>query len=534
MNNRATHRLAAVLAAFALCVSGARAADVTNAPVSTNAPASTNIPPSTNAAAPSDPVATIDASSTSAPVDALQLRNGDKLFGKLLAIDSPNVIRWQHPDSSQPIEFKPETVGQIDFAPQHLSANRSDLACKVHLADGNLLAGSLVSCNLESLVLDTWYAGRLTIARGAIHSLSVSSPATTEFDGITTIDGWTQGNTAAAFAGESGQWIYRNGAFYSDKPASIARNLGLPDSAQIEFDLTWKGALNLAIALYTDSLQPILLSNKENGPEFGGFYSLQIQSVFMQLRRIKKKEPLGQSSLGDLVVPSLSQSNRIHMDLRCSKAQHCVALLIDGLLIKQWIDPNGFAGEGKGMRFVENPPGGAVKISNLRISHWDGVLEQNRPAETDPAHDTAWLGDGTALTGTLESIADGKLTVQTGKEKVEAPLSRLREVEFAQARAQAANTPPVSLQITPGPDAAATFRWQPPPPGKLSSWSAGNTRASFAQGGILIFQLDGWTPDGVMAHSPIFGKAKFNPAAFVRFQFLQPDTTQKPAANGAE
>ena len=171
-------------------------------------------------------------------------------------------------------------------------------------------------------------------------------------------DGWTQGNTASAFAGEAGQWAYRNGAFYADKPASIARNLGLPDSAQIEFDLTWKGALNLAIALYTDSLQPILLSNKENGPDFGGFYSLQIQSVFMQLRRIKKHEPLGQSSLGDLVVPSLSQSNRVHMDLRASKAQHSVALLIDGVLIKQWVDPQGFAGEGKGMRFVENPPGG--------------------------------------------------------------------------------------------------------------------------------------------------------------------------------
>ena len=206
---------------------------------------------------------------------------------------------------------------------------------------------------------------------------------------------------AAAFAGEAGQWVYRNGAFYANKPASLARDIGLPDVAEIEFDLTWKGALNLAIALYTDSLQPILLSSKDNGPDFGGFYSLRIQSVFMQLMRIKKHEALGQSSLGDLVVPSLSQSNRVHMDLRVSKPRHSIAMFIDGALIKQWIDPNGFAGEGKGVRFVQNPPGGAVKISNLRVSHWDGVFEDTRPAEVDPSRDTAWLSDGSAVAGTI-------------------------------------------------------------------------------------------------------------------------------------
>ncbi len=527
MNNPVA-RFIGALAALTLWVPACWAAGAPNAAASANA---------TQSAEFADAGESPDIS-----VDTLLLRNGDRLYGKLLAIDSQNTVRWQHPDAAQPIEFKPETVSQIDFPPRHVPTGRSDYACKVYLAEGGLLQGTLVSCDLESVALDTWYAGRLHVARNAIRTLSVSAAATTAFDGITSMEGWTQGSAAAAFAGEAGQWVYRNGAFYANKPASLARDLGLADVAEIEFDLTWKGALNLAIALYTDSLQPILLSNKENGPDFGGFYSLRIQSVFMQLMRIKKREPLSQSSLGDLVVPSLSQSNRVHMDLRISKPRHSIAMFIDGALIKQWIDTNGFAGEGKGVRFVQNPPGGAVKISNLRVSHWDGVFEDNRPAELDPARDTAWLSDGSALAGTVESIANGKLTVQTAREKIEVPLTLLRNLDFAQPPGKAPANGALALRAAPAPGGAIAYpggvrvyQWgSVQPRNGTSPETMGNTRASFTQGGFVFFQLDSWSPDGLVAHSPAFGKAKFNPAAFVRVQFLEAQAEAKPAPNGVE
>src|SRR5208282_5888179 len=142
------------------------------------------------------------------------------------------------------------------------------------------------------------------------------SPAV--FDGITGLDGWTRAVSAAPAPGESGQWTYRDGAFYAVKTASIARDLKLPDVADIQFDLAWKGALNLAVALYTDSLQPIALAQKETGPDFGGFYSLRFTyTVTIGLTPIRKKDPL--RSLGDLIVPSLNQRDRLHLDLRVSK-----------------------------------------------------------------------------------------------------------------------------------------------------------------------------------------------------------------------
>ena len=211
--------------------------------------------------------------------DCLFLRSGDTLYGKLLAVEPRDVVRWQHPDASDPIEFNAAGVSQVDFPVQKGLATQSDFPCRIVLANGDVLSGNWVSCDRETATFDTWYAGKLRIPRTAILSVAFNSRAPAVFDGITGLEGWTQGASSKAFVnGAAGQWVYRHGGLYADKPASIARDLKLPPMANIEFDLAWKGMLIFSIGLYTDSLQPILLTEKENGPDFGGFYSLRLGS----------------------------------------------------------------------------------------------------------------------------------------------------------------------------------------------------------------------------------------------------------------
>ena len=97
-----------------------------------------------------------------------------------------------------------------------------------------------------------------------------------------------------------------------------------------------------------------------------------------------------------------------------SKADRQVALFLDGALIKNWIDPNGFAGQGTGVRFVNNSsPGGAVKISNLRVSKWNGVLDDASAEIPDPSHDVVLLDSGAKISGAVASIADGRISLLT-------------------------------------------------------------------------------------------------------------------------
>jgi len=439
---------------------------------------------------------------TNAEDDCLFFRDGDSLYGKLLDIQPGSLIRWQHPDASEPIDFKPESVAQIGFAPRPSTAGRTDYTCKVWLANGDSLAGNLVACDRDALTLDTWYAGKLKIPRRALQSLSLN-PRTNQvlFDGLTGLDGWTQGDAAKAAVGDSGQWSYRNGAFYADKAASIARDVQLPDRSQVQFDLAWRGPLYLAIALYTDSLQPIRLDTKENGPDFGAFYSLRFAStIFVTLEAIRKKDPRRPPE--PLIIQSLTQKDRVHVDVRMSKAERRVALFIDGMLVKDWIDPGGFAGEGTGIRFVNNPinAGSVVKLSDFRVSKWNGVLEDDATEAPDPSHDVVLLESGAKATGAVVSITDGQIALLTAAGATNVPLAAAGAIEFARFQGQ---SPPASL-VT----AHATFR----------------------QGGAVTFQLLAWHPGGVAGLIPDIGKVTFDPAAFARLQFLaaEPKTAAEP------
>ncbi|HEV7926811.1 MAG TPA: hypothetical protein VGR14_15735 [Verrucomicrobiae bacterium] len=434
-----------------------------------------------------------ETATTNAETDRLSFRDGDVLYGKLLEIQPGKFLRWQHPDSSEPIDFKPESVAQIGFAPRPPSTGRTDYSCKLWLANGDALAGNLIGCDRDALTLDTWYAGKLKIPRRALQTLAFN-PRTNQvlFDGLTGLDGWTQGDAAKGAIVESGQWTYRDGAFYADKAASIARDLKLPDRSQIQFDMAWRGPLYLAIALYTDSLQPILLTDKENGPDFGAFYSLRFfNTIYVTLTPIRKKDPL--KPMGDpLIIPSLTQKDRVHVDLRMSKADRRVALFIDGMLIKDWIDPSGFAGDGGGVRLVNNQQS-VVKISNFRVSRWNGVLDDSASEAPDPSHDVVLLESGAKTTGAVVSIADGQISLLTAAGAATIPIAGTSAIEFAR------------------------FQGQSPPP------AAANAHATFRQGGAVTFELSAWRPDGIAGISPDFGKVTFDPAAFVRLQFLSAD-----------
>jgi hypothetical protein len=424
--------------------------------------------------------------------DELLFRNGDLLYGQLLAIDESSTVRWRHPDAAEPIEFKPDSIAQINFPAPTNSITRSDNACRLLLANGDALEGDLVSCDREAVVFQTWYAGRLRIPRAAVQSLVFIPRSPELFDGITGLDGWTQTTSAAALPGDTGQWTYRNGAFYASKTASIARDLRLPDEAEIQFDLAWKGSLNLAVALYTDSLQPILLAAKDQGPDFGGFYSLRFQNTtFIDLWPIKKGER--PRALGQLFYPSLNNKDRLHVDLLVSKPQHKIILSLDDTPAKEWIDPEGFIGEGTDMRFVQNS-GGVTKLSNLRITPWDGIFANETSAETDDmTHDTFRPENGMKTPGVIESISNGKMTARTTNGLVEIPLTKLQAITFA--RQQTNSSQPQTATV----------------------------RATFAQGGGLTFILESWRPNEMMVRSPDFGTVKINPAAFTRLEFLIPE-----------
>jgi hypothetical protein len=148
------------------------------------------------------------------------------------------------------------------------------------------------------------------------------------------------------------------------------------------------------------------------------------------------------------------------------------------------------------MRFVHQGHG-AIKLSNLRISDWNGKLEEKSTNAPPAKEDLANLVNGDKVSGKLESFRDGKLSFSLRNSKLEIPLGRVGEVQFANENVERASD------------------------------SGANVRAFFSGGGSVTFQLERWDNQGAVATSPNFGRATFVPSAFERVELhSKPDAKQ--------
>ena len=423
--------------------------------------------------------------------EAALFRNGDILAGSLIGIGS-NTISWKHPDAAEPVRLRMPLISELQIKSESRSHSESTNACVIRLTNDDQIEGELLSLNAFEAHVKTWYAGEVKFPRNLIQSITPTGPSrSTVFEGPVGLDGWTLGKTTTALPNQ-GQWLYRNGAFFASKSASIARDVHLPDVSSLQFDLTWKGYFQLAIALYTDSLQPVSLANKETEPDFGGFYSLQLNTFSANLLPITKTDPI--RYLGQASLLTLSQKSRAHIDIRTSKPRHSVSLLVNGELVREWIDPGPFAGRGTAIRFVHQGQG-AVKIENIKVTEWDGLFEERESPPPPAKQDLAKLRNGDRVTGGVHSITNGMLSIGLNDRRLEIPFTRAKEIAFARDNSTKPPIAPVDV------------------------------RAFFTRGGVLTLQIEKWDAESLIATSPVFGKATFHPRAFTRLEFIAPAAT---------
>lgn len=418
--------------------------------------------------------------------DAVMFRNGDLLHGVLQLLDPHTGLRWRRTDVAQPIDFGTDDLAELRFRQETNALSSAN--CRVVLSNGDQLEGQIISVDPDKIVLETPYAGKLSFNRkrvAMIAPINVTKPPV--FEGPSTADGWTMGKVTAIQ--DAGEWQYKGGAFYASKAASIARDLNLPDVAQIQFDLGWKGTLNMAVALYTSRLQPINLQLKDSEPDFGGFYSLRLYSYGSTLMSVKKDAPI-KDLWPQTPVPAFTQTNTARVQILINKPKSLITVIVNGQMIKSITDTDGFAGSGTAMRFVHQGLG-SLKLSNLRITEWDGQVEE-KPTNSKGERDLTKLRNADKVSGEVEAYRGGKFVVNADGAKLEIPIERVKQIEFAGKK--------LETSVEEGREVTAYFR-----------------------GGYAVnFRIERWDEKGLSASSPSFGKAVFNPAAFNRIVFKHP------------
>jgi hypothetical protein len=114
------------------------------------------------------------------------------------------------------------------------------------------------------------------------------------------------------------------------------------------------------------------------------------------------------------------------------KTKKAITLLIDGEMVRQWTDPAGFAGGGKSIIFSPQPQNG-MRISNIRISEWDGAVPQSIVSNSggDTKEDLVRFVNGDKVSGKLRSIARGSMKFEAAYAVMDIPLDRVSEIRMA-------------------------------------------------------------------------------------------------------
>jgi hypothetical protein len=406
--------------------------------------------------------------------DVLQFIDGSSLHGQMTAMDAEHGVTWASPEARKPINFRPTHIDAVRFAHAH-SVNLSP-TCHLWFGNGDDLYGSITSLDNEKVGFSTWFGGAMVIPRVALRSITFLSPHySVAYEGPYDEGGWLVVNNLPK------SWTFQDGAFIGAGQGTLGRDVGLTNSATVEFDLSWSGDFSLDVGIYCEVTDRLEVN--------GGSCLVDLKPNNVNLRSVQNNMGLPFHVAG-VPIPGNEGKDRMHVAIECDRADASVSVFANRSLVKTWKDCN-FQGGGTGIAFVQQAimfGNGSVRVSHLKVSQWEGRSEPE-VLVTATTNDAVHFINHDRAGGTIESIQDGKAKLNLAGTALDIPLDRVTQIEFA-----AAKTPEESR----GP-------WE--------------VRAHFPGGGSVSFALEKWDEHAVAGRSSIFGTLAFQPTAIREMEF---------------
>ena len=423
--------------------------------------------------------------------DLLRFQNGDSLHGKFLGMSGSDV-RWRHAEARDKIELKTGKLRRIS-----LNGGRSRKSLQspsfVRLNDGDRVPGTIKTLDAENLVIETEFAGTLTIPRGFISEIAPRPHGgLVHYIGPFSENEWTviepeeneeedaekkkgepevgaeKGEKAeenpAKKVGEDEEkeedpWVFSGGAFYSNGQLPIAIDTKAGDQARIRFTLAWRNRLNAAIAFHATMKRPEIEKEEDAEKEdekakaprpglqssgtssfaytYGHSYVLTIYSNYAQVYRCDFNKD-GEADMDRLSNSSanlrLEDTGQADFELRCDRKEGTIALFANGRFVSQWNDEQGYVGSGSHLAFAAQSTTSRLRISDVVVTAWNGMMDSAQSMETED-RDVVLLTNGTdRFSGEVLSLKDGKFLVKGTYAEMTVPQDDVQEIRFARAK----------------------------------------------------------------------------------------------------
>jgi thiol-disulfide isomerase/thioredoxin len=172
----------------------------------------------------------------------LHLTNGSFIPGESLASEDPKVLRWRSPYFVRPFEFPLGAIQAVHYAVPAQQPKPSGEYC-FELVDGDVLYGDLLGLTDDTVEVDAARFGRLRLRREQVRRFYRWQGADLIYLGPNGLAGWKD-------AAATPQWRDEGGQLLTDQAgATLFGDLGLPEKAVIEVELSWKEKPDFVFAL---------------------------------------------------------------------------------------------------------------------------------------------------------------------------------------------------------------------------------------------------------------------------------------------
>ncbi len=412
--------------------------------------------------------------SGAAPSGALlQMFDGSALHGQLDSISRERGVAWAFPAAPEPLVLKPDNISGIRFE-NVLSTNRAAKpTCRFRFHNGDEILGDLVAIDGDIATIQSWFGGQLKSPKETFSSLQFSARGfKVLYEGPNGPNEWKSSR-----AGNG--WTYKDGSLLANGADILGRDFGLTNSSSLEFDLAWSGTFSLTVTVYAQTIEKFDYSTSA--------YVFYFNPGGVSIQRIQAGA--GAMMLGRADIPAMFSRSRVRLEIRSNREEGTLSLFANGALVQRWKDSKGFVSSGGGVVFYSQVETPTLRLSNIKLSEWDGRFEPEVSTNGPLKEDLVFLANKDKVSGKVEGFSDGKLRVQTSSTPLLIPLARVTEVYFANTRASTA---------------------------KPSPWAV---RASFPGGERISFLLDQWNQSEVTGLSGNFGPVAFHPRAIRSLQF---------------
>lgn len=428
--------------------------------------------------------------------------NNDQITGRLESIATDSLV-WSSPVLAEPATFATTKVLNLNLPATPPESDSKHVAILTlqnrDMRNADVARGQLSSITADAIVLDTWYAGLMSFKRPMVASVRIEGPSQFNYQGPTGPEGWIQSEDPPA-------WRYQRSAFISGNSGSIARPKVLPEECSVSFDIEWRDSLNLKVLLF--SKDPGVQS-----PQSGYEISFQRSSIYF--RNATKRRYLGNAHSAEL-----AQNEMARIELRSSRKSGKTMLFINQSLVEVLSDtelPESVFGDCLHFVAVQSKP---MRVSNIRITPWDGKVDQhprssmrNANGETPQPAPTAektgsnsnrmMLANGDIINGEALAIQDGNILLHTELGEFKVPVERFSELALAGL----------------GSEESKKYN--------------GDIRATFPDGSSLVFRLERIHGNTIEGFSQNFGTASFDIQSISRIDFnlYEPDFEELRKAN---